>query len=251
MASFWDQITGSAAADAARGAAQDQYAKQLQAADASRAAGNLYQSGLNEVSQNYNPYVTGGNSALAQLMAGLGLGGDTAAFTRAYQSLPGYESGLNTGRNAVTAGLNAGAGVQSGAAMKALQKYGSDYENNRVGDYLSRLFQLSGTGLTATDAQSKMQGQGYFGQLQGNLAGANQQYGSAGTIGQGNIAAAQAEQQGMTNLFNQGAGLVGTAMGGGFGSSFGGGGVLGSLFGGGTGYLHNPGGYSGAFPRPI
>ncbi|MGE3992130.1 hypothetical protein [Pseudorhodoplanes sp.] len=30
-----------------------------------------------------------------------------------------------------------------------------------------------------------------------------------------------------------------------------GGGVIGSLFGGGTGYLHNPGGYSGAFPRPF
>ena len=225
MASFWDQLTGSAASDAANRAAQDQYGKQLGAASEARSAGNSYQEGLARTSQNYSPYVGAGNSALDRLLAGLGLGGDTAGFTAAYQNLPGYQSGLDTGRNSVVAGLGAagGAGVKSGAAMKALQKYGSDYENQRSGDYLNRLYQLSGTGLTATDAQSKMQGQGYLGQLQGNLAGAQYQYGAAPTIGQGQIAGANAEAAGAQNLLNTGLNIGGKLMGaGGFGSSGGG-----------------------------
>lgn len=233
---FWDQLTGKAGANAARGAAADQYGKQLQAADASRAAGNTYQSGLNQVSQNYNPFVSGGNAALERLMAGLGLGGDQAAFTAAYRGLPGYQSGLDRGANAVTAKLNAGAGVQSGAAMKALQKYGSDYEDSRVGDYLTRLYQMGNQGLTATDAQSKMRQQGYTGQLQGNLLGSQMQYGGAGTIGQGMVAGANAEAAGAQNLLNTGVNLAGRLMGmPSFGSSFGGGSQSPSVFMGGEG----------------
>jgi hypothetical protein len=46
---------------------------------------------------------------------------------------------------------------------------------------------------------------------------------AAGTIGQGDIAAANARSAGIQNLFNTGANLAGKAMGGGFGG-FGGGG---------------------------
>lgn len=255
MASFWDQITGRAGSDAANAAASDQYNKQLGAASEARSAGSSYQQGLNGVSQNYAPYTSAGNSALERLLMGLGLGGDQGQFASYYQGLPGYQSGLDTGTKAVTSKLNAGSGIQSGAAMKALYKYGSDYENQRSGDYLNRLSSLAGSGLTATDAQSKMQQQGYTGQLQGNLLGAQYQYGAAPTIGQGQIAGANAEAAGSQNLLNTGIGLAGAAMGGmgGFGSSFGGaggGGALGSLFGGGTGFMHTPGGFSGAFPRP-
>jgi hypothetical protein len=218
---IFDTLMGKTASNAANAAAADTYAKQQQAAAASPDAGNVYQQGVQGVSQNYNPYVQGGNSAYTQLMAGLGLGGDQEAFTNAYRSLPGYQSGLETGGKSVAARLNAGAGVQSGAAMKALQKFGSDYEDQRSGDYLNRLYQLGSQGLGATQAQSNLQAQGYQGQLQGNLAGAGQQYGSAGTIGQGQIAGANAEAAGVQNLFNTGTNLLGRFMGGGFGSSFG------------------------------
>lgn len=223
---FWDQLTGSAASDAANAAAADTYGKQQAAAGATRQAGTDYLSGLMNTSKAYDPYVQGGNSALAQLLGGLGLGTPQQAqqFTAAYQNLPGYQSGLNTGAQSVTARLNAGPGVQSGAAMKALQKFGSDYENTRSGDYLSRLMALSTQGLGATGSQTGLQAQGYGGQLTANLGAANQQYGSAGTIGQGQIAGANAEAAGAQNLLNAGLKLAGMAMGGmgggGFGSSF-------------------------------
>lgn len=226
MASFWNMLTGKAASDAANSAAQDQYGKQLRAAEGAVSAGNNYLEGLTGVSKNYDPYVSGGNSAFERLLMGLGLGGDAGQFASYYQNLPGYQSGLDTGAKAVTSRLNAGPGIQSGAAMKALQRYGSDYENQRSGDYLTRLAAVGSTGLGATDAQSKMRQQGYTGQLQGNLLGTQMQYGGAGIIGQGMVAGANAEAQGAQNLLNTGINLTGKLMGmpggggGGWSSSF-------------------------------
>lgn len=226
---IWDTLTGQDAADASKAAAADQYRKQQEAAAASKAAGDQYQGALGQLSQRFDPYSSAGNSALQQLLNGLGLNGQGGSenFSQGYQNLPGYQSGLDTGTKAVASRLNAGAGVQSGAAMKALQRYGSDYENQRSGDYLTRLSGLSQTGLGATQAGVNTAAQGYGGQLQGNLQGANQMYGSSGTIGQGDVAAATAESQGLGNLIKLGMQGAGMFMGGGggglggFGSSFG------------------------------
>lgn len=231
---FWDDLTGKSASRAANAAAADQYGKQTAAADEARGAGNTYLSGLLQQSDRYNPYIQSGNAALTRLMAGLGLGGDQQAFTQAYQSLPGYQSGLDTGAKAVTSRLNAGPGIQSGAAMKALQRYGSDYENQRSGDYLNRLASLGTQGLGATQSSVNTASQGYGGQLQGNLAGAQMMYGAAPTIGQGQIAGANAQAAGAQNLFNAGTNILGKIIGGGgfggFGSSFGGGGTGGTTW---------------------
>lgn len=227
--SFWSSLTGEDASEAANAAAADQYSRQIGAATASRQAGTDYLSGIQGVSQAYDPYVQGGQSALQRIMQGLGLSGNQQAFTDAYRATPGYQSGLETGTKAVTSRLNAGPGVQSGAAMKALQRYGSDYEDQRSGNYLAQLMGLNTQGLGATQARSGLQAQGYGGQLQANLVGAGQQYGAAPTLGQGMIAGANAEAAGSQNLLNTGVKLAGMAMGipGGMpsfgGSSFGGG----------------------------
>lgn len=222
--SFFSSLLGTDAKDAALAASQDQYTKQQAAAAQSQAAGNTYQGALAGLSQRYDPYSQAGNSALERLMGGLGLGGASGSqqFTDAYHALPGYQSGLDTGSRAVTSRLNAGPGIQSGAAMKALQRYGSDYENQRSGDYLQRLMGLSQQGLGATQAGVGTAAQGYGGQLQGNLMGAQQMFGAAPTIGQGQIAGANAEASGAQNLLNFGGNLLGKFIGGGFGSSFGG-----------------------------
>lgn len=220
---IWDTLTGKAASDTSNKAAADQYAKEQAAI-----------SGLNKYSDtiqgNYAPWTGAGKDALSRLMLGLGIGGgDPSAFTNAYRSLPGYQAGLDTGQKAVMRGANAGNMYQSGATLKALQRYGSDYEDQRVGDYLNRLAGVSDRGLGATNAavgtEAGLRGQAFGGGLK-----------SAGTIGQGMVAGEQAKQQGLTNLLNAGTYLAGKAIGA-F-SPMGGGGdggfSLSSLFGGGS-----------------
>jgi hypothetical protein len=213
---LWDDISGNTAAEASRKAAADQYAKEQQAIAGLNQAGTQAQGDFQSISQGFNPYVQGGQGALQMLMSGLGLGGQggSEAFTNAYQNLPGYQSGLNTGTNAMMRGLNAGGGLNRGAALKSLQRFGSDYENQRSGDYLSRLMGLGQQGLGATGQQIGTQGQG----INANLGARQSAFGgamnSAGTIGKGDVAAAQAQQTGMTNLLTGGAYLGGQALGG-------------------------------------
>lgn len=223
--SIWDSLTGQASAEASMAAANDTYDKQRKAIKDIEQYGDRYAREYRGLSESFNPYVNAGGSALSQLMAGLGLGGDQAAFTSAYQNLPGYQSGLQTGQNAALAAANAGGRLNSGATQKALARYGSDYENQRSGDYLNRLMGLSGMGQQATGQQVATVGQGLQGQLgtrQSAFQGGMQ---SAGTIGAGMVAGAQAEQQGLSNLLGaassiggQFLGMAGGAGGGGMSS---------------------------------
>lgn len=220
---IWDTLMGNSAAEASNRAAQDTYGKQLQAGNTIRGAGDQYQGELSGLSKAYNPYVQSGNSALARLLGGLGLsGGDSQeAFTEGYRGLPGYQSGLETGTTAALRGINASGMSNSGRALKALQRFGSDYEDQRVGSYLDRLTGLQGQGLQATGAQTGLQAQGAQGRL-GAYTGAGQQdFNSAGTVGQGQIAGEQARSDALGRLIGAGTYLGGSLLGGGFGKSLG------------------------------
>lgn len=247
--SILDTLFGKTASDAANSAAADTYAKQQKAGKNLRAAGDNYASGMQGLSQLFNPYVSAGGDALSMYRAGLGLdgGAGSADFTAAYRALPGYQSGLETGQNSAIAGLNASGRLNSGGALKALQRYGSDYEDQRSGDYLTRLMGLSGMGQQATGQQVSTAGQG----LQGQLGAYTSAYGgdmqSAGTIGQGQVAGANAQQGAIGNLLGAATYLGGAALGGGFGGS-----SLTNLFSGNrTGATHTPYSYSSAFPQPL
>lgn len=213
---FWDSLTGKSASDAANAAAADTYAKQQAATKSLTAYGDTLPGQYNQISQAYSPYVNAGSGALSQLLNGLGLNGaqGSANFAQGYQNLPGYQEGLNTGTTAAQRALNAGNAGQSGGALKALYRFGSDYENQRSGDYLTRLMGLQGQGLQATGAQVGTQAQG----IGANTGIRQSAYGgdmnSAGTIGQGMVAGAQAEQQGATNLARLGLSAAGMAAGG-------------------------------------
>ncbi len=225
--SFFGALLGTDAAKTANEAAADTFRKQYENAQQYETYGDTLPGRYKEVSRAYDPYTQAGKSALQQLLAGLGLGGDQDAFTKAYQGLPGYQSGLATGQQAAERGINAGGGLNSGAALKALYRYGSDYENQRAGDYLSRLAGVTGQGLTATGGQTGLEARGIQGQenVRSSLyQGRNQ---SAPTIGQGMVAGAQAEQEGAGNIAKLAASLAGTALGG-----MGGFGALGGLMGG-------------------
>lgn len=219
--SLLDDLLGRSAADASNQAAQDTFRKQQAAAEASRVAGANYNSGMQSIATNYDPYTSAGNSALQRLLAGLGLGGGGEDFTAAYRALPGYQAGLDTGTDAALRAGNAGGTLASGRTLKQLQRFGSDYEDQRSGSYLDRLYAASGMGLQATGAKTGVQSQGLGGELQGDLAGANQQFGAAGTIGQGMVAGEQAKQTALGNLLTTAGYLGGAALGGPIGGQLG------------------------------
>jgi hypothetical protein len=210
-----DTLLGNDAADASKAAAADTYQKQQDAVKSLLGYGDTLPGAYSALSEKFAPYGEAGNAALTQLMSGLGLGGPegSAAFTSAYRSLPGYEAGLESGSKAIASSGAAKGMLNSGRTLKGLTRFGSDYEDQRSGDYLTRLMGLSGMGQTATGQQVATAGQGLQGQTQTRLAGYGGQYGSAGTVGQGDIAGANAQAQGWQNLLNFGGNLAGKAMG--------------------------------------
>lgn len=212
---WWEDLTGKSAAEASQQAAADTYAKQLAASQQLQTAGGQYAQNVGGLAGAYDPYRNAGTSALQRLMGGLGLGGDAAGFTQAYQSLPGYQSGLQTGTEAAMRAANATGMGASGRTLKGLQRFGSDYENQRAGDYLARLMGLSGQGMQATGAATGLQERGFTGQLGAQTGAANQLFGGAGTIGEGMVAGEQAKQAGLQNLLSTAAYLGGSFLGGG------------------------------------
>jgi hypothetical protein len=231
--SIWSALTGEDAADASNAAAGDTYSKQRREIDQLTLYGDEYANKFKDLSTGYNPYIKAGGSALERLMAGLGLGGDTAGFTNAYRALPGYQAGLESGSKAITGNAAARGMLKSGSAIKALNRYGSDYEDKRSGDYLSRLMAMSGTGQTATGQQVATNATGLQGQLGTRTSAFGGGMNAAGTVGQGMIAGANAEAAGMGNLLNAGMKIAGMAaapftggaslalMGGGSGGNYG------------------------------
>lgn len=213
---IFDVLLGNSAADAANAAARDQYAKQQAASADLKAYGDTLPGQYAGIASMYSPYTQAGNSSLAMLLNGLGLNGaeGSAKFTDAYRASPGYQNGLQTGLEGVNQSANARGMLRSGATDKALYRYGSDYENNRSGDYLTRLMGLQGQGLQATGAQAGTLGQGLRGQLSTRTSAFGGDMGSAGTIGQGMVAGANAQQGALTNLLGAATYLGGAALGG-------------------------------------
>lgn len=215
--SIIDDLLGTTSSNASNSAAADTYGKQKAATTGLRTAGGNYATGMGELGAKFQPYEAAGGDALTRLMGGLGLGGSTggADFTAAYHALPGYQSSLDTGTKATASALNAGNVDQSGKALKTLYRYGSDYENGRAGDYLSRLTGVVGMGQQATGQDAQFTGQGLTGQLGAETTAYGGDMTAAGTIGQGQVAGAQAKQNALTSLMQTGAYLGGAALGGG------------------------------------
>lgn len=237
---LWQDLTGKTAAEESKKAAADTFRKQQGAISDLLGYGNQYQQGFEGLSQNYAPFAQTGlqaNDALAQLIR------DPSSV----RNLPGYQFDFDQGIQALDRSKAAKGLLNSGRAAMDIQRFGTGLADKTYGDQLARLMGLTQQGLGATQLQTNTAGQG----LQGNLGARTTAYGgqmqSAGTIGQGDIAAANARAQGTQNLFNTGASLIGQGVG-----AFGGGGMGGisSLFGGGKptqlGYDYMPG--YGTFP---
>ena len=104
-----------------------------------------------------SPFIGAGQAATGSINGLLGLGGDPAASAAAYASYKGsteYTSRLKEGQDSVTAGLGARGLLDSGAAQKALLRYGQTFASNDFGQYLGNLQQQQGVGLSAASAQA-------------------------------------------------------------------------------------------------
>lgn len=102
----------------------------------------------------------------------------------AFRAAPGYQFGLDEGAKTVQASAAARGGLNSGATLKALTKFGNDYADQQgFTPYMNRLAALSGMAQTSTN-QTNALGQNYANQVGNNLQNAGQAraqgiYGSA------------------------------------------------------------------------
>lgn len=149
------------------------------------------------------PYRDAGYSALSRMSDLLGLSGNTSAdgygslrkqFTGAdLTSDPGYQFELAQGLKTEQNSAAARGGLYSGAEMKALSKYGTDYAGTKFNEAWNRdqaektaeynhLAGVSGTGQTATN-QVDAAGQNYATTAGNNLIGAGNARGAADIAG--------------------------------------------------------------------
>lgn len=101
-----------------------------------------------------------------------------------FRNTPGYQFGLDEGNRSVQASAAARGGLNSGATLKALQKFGNDYADQQgYTPYMNRLATLSGMAPTSAGVTAQL-GQNYANQVGNNLQNAGQAraqgiYGSA------------------------------------------------------------------------
>jgi hypothetical protein len=118
---------------------------------------------------------------------------DPDARAGGFEETPGYAFRVGEGQKAIERSAAARGGLNSGATMKALQRFGQGIAAEEYGTYLNRLGAMSGTGQVATQNLGSM-GQAAAGQAGNALmqagnarASGYQAVGNAltGTIGQG------------------------------------------------------------------
>ena len=82
-----------------------------------------------------------------------------------FRATPGYQFGLNEGRGQIEASAAARGGLNSGATLKALQRYGNDYADQQgYTPYMNRLAGLFGGAQTSANSMAQS-GQYYGGQM--------------------------------------------------------------------------------------
>lgn len=196
---FWDDLTGDTAAEASKGAAADTYQKQQRAIERLLGYGDEYAADVRDI---YQPYADTGrvaNDSLARLLA------DPSSI----RSMPGYQFDQEEGfkgleRSAAARHIN-----QSGRTSKDFMRFATGLADKTYGDTIARLMGGTSLGMNANA--------GIASGLQGQFGARQTAYGgdmtSAGTIGQGDIAAANAQSAGSQNILNAGLKLAGMAVG--------------------------------------
>jgi len=204
--SLFDDLMGTTAENAANTAADDTYTKQMGAVSDQKMYGDQLAADFAQLGQSYNPYMQTGltaNSALQQLLK------DPSFLS----SLPGYQFDLQQGTNALDNSAAARGMLNSGRQSKDLMRFGTGLADKTYGDQLARLLGVGNYGMKAVAGQNATAGAGLQGQASQYGQAFGNQYGAAGTIGQGQIAGANAQAAGTQNLMNMGTSLFGSMLG--------------------------------------
>lgn len=207
---FLDDLLGNTSADAAKKAAADTFAKQTTATAGLKDFGGQYAGNFADLAKGFQPWQATGavaNDAVRNLIA------DPSSV----RSLPGYQFGLDEGNRSIAHAGAANGNLFSGKTGKAFESYGVNYADKTYGDQLARLLGVSQQGLGATGQGVATTGTGLTGDLGARTSAYNGDMTAAGTIGQGDVAAANAKTQGIQNLLGTAAFLGGTALSGGTG----------------------------------
>jgi hypothetical protein len=192
---FLNDITGKTAADASKAAAADTFGKQNSAIRDITDYGNQYADKFAGLAKGYDPYVQTGYTANNQLQQLL-------SDPNNVRGLPGYQFAQDQGVQALDRSASARSMTNSGRSEKDLLRFGTGLADQTYGNQLQRLLAASGQGAGWLGAQNATVGQGLQGQLgtrQSAFTGGMQ---AAGTIGQGDVAAANARAAGSQNIMN-------------------------------------------------
>lgn len=102
-----------------------------------------------------SPFMSAGGPATQAIQALLGLGGDKAATETAFNNwrgATGYQDQFAEGQRSVTGALGNRGLLDSGAALKALTKYGHAQSSQSLGQYMGLLANQQQVGLGAASA---------------------------------------------------------------------------------------------------
>lgn len=120
---------------------------QTEAADNSNA---LLERMYNQTREDQTPYREASTSALAQIQ-------NLLKSPDAITQDPGYKFGLDQGTRALNSGAAARGMTYSGAAGKALTRYGQDYAGTKLDQSYNRLANIANLGQVAVNGQNNQQ----------------------------------------------------------------------------------------------
>lgn len=142
---------------------------------------NFQEGVYNTAQTNLSPWISGGQSALSQLEAGMGIGGTSGSsnlqnYWNQYTSTPYYTFPLQQATTSMNQAAASKGLSLSGGQLAGLGQYGAGYASQYWGNYMSALNSLSNTGQTASSQLGQIGSNvgSQVGQTSSNLASAAQ-----------------------------------------------------------------------------
>lgn len=156
------------------GADSADYASRVQA-DAAAAATNLQREQFNQTREDNAPLLASRNDALSQIQ-------NLLKNPQGITNDPGYQFGMDQGTRALNSGAASRGMTYSGAAGKALSRFGQDYAGTKLDASYNRLSNLAGLGAVGANNNAQA-GMNYANNAGNNIMGAANAGGAAAMSG--------------------------------------------------------------------
>jgi hypothetical protein len=105
-----------------------------------------------QIRADQEPFRQAGINALDGVRAFTTPGADLNAFL---QNEPGYQAGMGQGMAAITGSASRNGLMNSGATLKAINRYGQDYANQNLGNIFNRYSTAAGMGSAANNVNAQ------------------------------------------------------------------------------------------------